>query len=863
MAFLDVNSGMVSSHSSPSPPKVPFMKRVFGKKGSNESLSLSGSGQGLHQATSQQKSGTAGVGPRSQTPPDGRPTSQRTLSSGTANSFVDVDGSSIFDDAEFESSTVMNDTTDESSVLSHESRAADSIPKDHSFHDRVEIPQAEVSGADDPTAFFRSLAWEGLTYESFLFPSYMRLSSRKRHITPKFNKLFLAQELNALPALDKHTDSDAESSQKLADAASKASDADLVSVKENDENTQAIASQREILVMEWSRDGRYLATAGRDQIIKIWKVVSSPLAKLENERKVSESVTHRTKSKEKMFENAPVFHQNPVMEFRGHSNTILSLDWSKNNFLISGGMDRTARLWHVDRSECLQTFKHSDFVTTVNFHPNDDRFFLSGSLDNRVRLWSILENSVAYSNDLGNDILITATCFTPDGDHCMVGSFSGMLSVLETKGLHLVTKYHVKKRSITNAFQNSNDNKVTGIKVFENKNYQPLAQHDTPFARWNVLITTNDSKIRLVDSHLKKLVTRFKGLTNSSSSIVASITEDQNYIIAGSEDHWCYIWENNNSTINNKLRSAMRDILHDGVSQVHEWEQKHKKYTHLLHDNRLVRKLNMHKDSEEDLGHDYVSNENNSYISFHAHHSNVNVAKFAPESSKVLLEMSDDVIYDLVKRGNRCGISNELPKPKHRDYSPEAVPLDTPDLGHIIVTTDQCGLIRVFRQDSAYAVRKELTNRYRRAVASGTCEVNDKQVCSHKSRKEQSLRLKKKLLKNRALSPARDVPSIKDILGRGHRGSAGGDLSPRTSSFPMMRPQRPSLPVSSDLKISVPRRNHLSSVSEHPAFNFDGVEIPLMHEAESVDSTPRNSVNELNEQKSAMNNNLVKNSSKV
>ncbi|RLV87684.1 WD repeat-containing protein [Meyerozyma sp. JA9] len=842
MAFSESNSGIDSSHSSPSPPKVPFMKRVFSKKGPHGPHPTATSPSSGH--AGHQKPGVSGAGTRSQSPPDGRPSSQRTPSSGTASSFVDVDGSSIFDDAEFESSTIMNDTTDESSVSSHDSKAAASIPKHHGFHDRVEIPQADESGADDPTAFFRTQAWEGLTYESFLFPSYMRLSTRKRHVSPKFNKLFLAQELNAVP--EKNTDSDAESSQnlaqKLADGAeSKASDADAVSAKD-DENIQAVASQREILVMEWSRDGRYLASAGRDHVIKIWKVVSSPLAKLENERKVSESVTNRTKSKEKMFANAPVFHQNPVMEFRGHSNTILSLDWSKNNFLISGGMDRTARLWHVERSECLQTFKHSDFVTTVNFHPNDDRFFLSGSLDNRVRLWSILENSVAYSNDLGNDILITATCFTPDGERCMVGSFSGTLSVLETKGLHLVTKFHVKKRSISNAFQNSNDNKVTGIKVFENKNYSPSVQNESPFARWNVLITTNDSKIRLVDSHSKKLVTRFKGLTNTSSSIVASMTEDQNYIIAGSEDHWCYIWENNNSTINNKLRSAMRDILHDGVSQVQEWEQKHKKYTHLLHDNRLVRKLNMHKDSEEERGNDYVSNENNSYISFHAHHSNVNVAKFAPESSKVLLDMSDDVIYDLVKRGNRCGISNELPKHKHRDYSPESVPSTTPDLGHIIVTTDQSGLIRVFRQDSAYAIRKELTNRYRRALARGSCDPSDKPVCQKLS-KEPSLRLKKKLSKNRALSPARDVRSIKEILGRGHRGSAGGEVSPRTSSYSTMRPQRPSSPVSSEPKVPA---------SEHPAFNFDGVDIPLVNDGESVGDLPINSVNELNKPKTVL-----------
>ena len=83
-----------------------------------------------------------------------------------------------------------------------------------------------------------------------------------------------------------------------------------------------------------------------------------------------------------------------MREFRGHSSSVLSLAWSKNNFLITGSMDKTVKLWHVDRDRCLQTFEHEDFVTSVKFHPLDDRFFLSGSLDNGVRLWSVLENSV-------------------------------------------------------------------------------------------------------------------------------------------------------------------------------------------------------------------------------------------------------------------------------------------------------------------------------------------------------------------------------------------------------------------------------------------------------------------------------------
>lgn len=826
MAQSDTTSELNSSHSSSSAPKVPFMKRVFSKKGPSRSLSLSGSsvrplelGTPLAKTAVSSGRGSAGKGgsKSGNTSPD-RPSTRRTTSSGTAKSYVDNDGTSIFDEADFDSSTVAPDVTDDSSVSSHDSGAA-SISKNHNFHDKVEIPaddsEAATPSAASASAFFRTLAWEGLTYESLLFPSYMRLSSRNRHISPQFNKLFLAQELNQLLNGQASADSDGESPH-LDDAP--------IPDMDGHSDTKPASSQREILVMEWSRDGRYLATAGRDQVIKIWKVVSSPLAKLENERKVA-GMSPRAKGKDKVFENAPVFHQFPVREFRGHSDTILALDWSKNNFLISGGMDRTARLWHVERSDCLHTFKHSDFVTTVNFHPNDDRFFLSGSLDNRVRLWSILESNVAYCKDMGDDILITATCFTPDGEHCMVGSFSGMVSVLETKGLHLMTKFNVKKRTIT-SLQLSNDNKVTGIKVFANKDYKKSAHEEHPFARWNVLITTNDSKIRLVDSHLKRLVTRFKGLSNSSSSIVASMTEDQNYIIAGSEDHWCYIWENNNTIINKRLKSAMRDLLHDGVTQVHEWEQKHKKYTHLFHDSKLMRKLGHHKDSHEDQTKDYVSNENGSYISFHAHHSSVNVAKFAPESAKALLEMSDDVIYDLMKRGNKCGfMDTQATKKDSKDSSSKSESEELHRLGNIIVTTDQAGLIRVFRQDSAYKVRKELIEKYRRAVGRGGCDSGDKQLCG---RKEQALALKKKLLKHRTLSPGREgVSSIKDILGRGHRGSSCGDLSPRTASFPTMRPTRPILPLSSDTQAPVNRSNHLSSMSGHPVFNNEGLEMPL------------------------------------
>lgn len=572
--------------------------------------------------------------------------------------------------------------------------------------------------------------WEGLTMEALVTPLYVKAHKRNKHSPRALNNLFLAQELNVDSCTSKEiNDNESMSSESIKLGFSTSEEEHDEVIKEHEKSTNEFHNAKsqgyskkpaqgrqmknnisEIFVMEFSRDGKYLAVAGRDSVIKVWKVISSPLGRLEERHSENGELEKRPKSRNKVYNAAPVFHLKPVKVFKGHSHSILSLDWSKNNFLISGSMDRTVKLWHVDRSDCLGTFQNEDFVTTVKFHPNDDRFFLSGSLDNQVRLWSILEKSIAYSKDLGDDILITASCFTPDGQHCIVGGFNGTIFALEIKGLHIINRFEIKDKSFVHSFNNTSGNKITGIKIFESTEYAEFGDIDNdPLARWNFLITTNDSKVRLVNSGLKKLVTRFRGLSNNSSSIVASMTDDFHYIVAGSEDHWCYVWENNNSIINNKLKLALKDLVLEGKSHINDLQNKHKTYARLVHNNRLMKKLNIQKFLDEDKPHEYVANENNSYAAFHAHHSKVNAAIFAPEPTKKLLELSDDIIFDLFKRGKKCNFcENKVNESSKNDLFDENMHENELIGGHILVTTDQFGLIRVFRQDSAYEVRKKL-----------------------------------------------------------------------------------------------------------------------------------------------------------
>ncbi|KAM9939843.1 hypothetical protein OXX80_000692 [Metschnikowia pulcherrima] len=570
----------------------------------------------------------------------------------------------------------------------------------------------------EPADLSRLLA--DVTPEDLVFPKYIK-ATRKNNKSPRvLNNLFLAQELHTEPV----------------------SSADAGSVTGSDtayeDEVKAPMNPHEVLVMEFSRDGKYLAVAGRDSKITVWQVISSPLSRLKY--KTDTGLGGAPAKKNKVFGGAPVFLPQPVRVFEGHTKSVLCLDWSKNNFLLSGSMDKTVRLWNIERADCLETFQHRDFVTALRFHPNDDRFFISGALDNQLRLWSVLERSVAYTSDLGDNALITAVEFTPFGNYCMVGGFNGSLFAVETQGLLLVKRIELRKKLKPSSTPSSHGTTISGIKIFENPTCADLPSSD--LARWNVLITTNDSTIRLVDLSLRKLVTRFRGNSNQSSSIVASISEDGRYIISGSEDHYCYVWDNNNSIINNKLRASMKEMLLESKNHV---DEKHKRISRLLHDNRLWRKLPVKMFLEDENGKKYVANDNTSYACFPAHQSRVNVALFAPEKTKRLLQFSDDRIFDLVKRGTLLAESRGNTISGDKAWGSD----------HIIVTSDVTGLVRVYRQDPAFYIRKNFLELKKMQKRDRARHPQDPTL----SPDINTLSLDEKALRARSKSPAQEGPS--------------------------------------------------------------------------------------------------------
>lgn len=454
-------------------------------------------------------------------------------------------------------------------------------------------------------------------------PKYIWVKSHRKK-NREFNRMFLAQELKS------HMDFN--NSSKLS--------------------LNYETNKRTIWCTQFSKDGKYLATAGADKVIRIWQVISKP-----EEREVINSdlsneedkdfcghISRRSsvrRSKPKVYYS--VFLPFPVKEFRGHTADILDLSWSKNSFLLSSSMDKTVKLWHIKKKDVIASFEHPDFVTSIAFHPEDDRFFLSGSLDRNLRLWSITEKKVSYSATAPD--LVMDVVFTPDGEIAIAGCFGGQCLFYETKGLILKNQMVVKSAH----GKNSNGSKITGIEVMSitPRFRKSLDPRDT----YKLLISTNDSRVRLYNFSDKTIQCKFKGHENTEGLIKASFSSFGNYVISGSEDERTYIWNIDNQGDNSKTR--------------------------------------------ED------------YEYFHSNSSVVTCALFVPDSARKILYESRDPIYDIadpppviLQRPSMSEMTEVQAPPTNYKVNPKD--------GNIIVTTDQNGIIKVFRQDSAYERRKLL-----------------------------------------------------------------------------------------------------------------------------------------------------------
>jgi WD repeat-containing protein 44 len=285
----------------------------------------------------------------------------------------------------------------------------------------------------------------------------------------------------------------------------------------------------------------------------------------------------------------------PFCRLSGHTKDVLDLSWScsRSNLLLSASMDGTVRLWRVNMAEKEPNlvsggaFRHADIVTSVVFHPHNEACFLTACLDNRIRMWTADDSgqcvreaavsgfvtvlsfahtqsfsppinnnssdpSASASSSAGSSSSSSSStndasliCGTYDG-RCVWYSVSdgeteassrleevpgGCISVGARGGRDGLRSGGQSNSKQTSAARRR---KITGIE---------LLTPSPPSEKEFMLVTTSDSRARLVDLTTLQCLRTFGGLVNAHFQIGASFSETGKLLLCGSEDGNLLLWD--------------------------------------------------------------------------------------------------------------------------------------------------------------------------------------------------------------------------------------------------------------------------------------------------------------------------------
>ncbi|KAI4194518.1 MAG: hypothetical protein LQ350_007725 [Teloschistes chrysophthalmus] len=239
----------------------------------------------------------------------------------------------------------------------------------------------------------------------------------------------------------------------------------------------------EVWAMEFSHDGRRLATCGKDTDVLIY--------------------------------DTSVFQE--LYRLRDHTKSVAYISWSPNDAnLITCSFDKTARIWDADCGQCIMKIDHhSEPVTTAAWSP-DGKSFVTGSLNgtHRLCLWSLDTGQQLHNWPV--EYRVQDCAITPDGRRLVAISDQCQIVVYNFDTHE--EEYSILLKS-----------RLTCITVSRDGRY--------------MLINMSNGQIQLIEIETRDFVRRFEGQVQGEYVIRSCFGgADENLVISGSEDSRIYIW---------------------------------------------------------------------------------------------------------------------------------------------------------------------------------------------------------------------------------------------------------------------------------------------------------------------------------
>ena len=213
-----------------------------------------------------------------------------------------------------------------------------------------------------------------------------------------------------------------------------------------------------IFSLKWNKTGNYLLSGSYDKTTIVWDVSSgSGFIKQQFEDHQAPALdvdwkddeTFASCSTDKTVHICKVGSDKPLKTYTGHTDEVNAVKWDPSGTLLASCSDDcTAKVWDVtsDKKEPLYDFKsHQQEIYTVKWAPtgpgskNPDKkpLLATASFDGSVRLWNIEDGTCTQVFSRHRDS-VYSVAFSPSGNYLASGSLAGQLYIWNVKeGRHI------------------------------------------------------------------------------------------------------------------------------------------------------------------------------------------------------------------------------------------------------------------------------------------------------------------------------------------------------------------------------------------------------------------------------------------